>query len=92
MNQYDARMLSTEAREALRRRVARAVVDEGMRQADAVKAFGVSRTSVHEWTKGYRARGSAGLKTRPLGRPPRSRLAGHQAATAVNLITDRCPD
>jgi transposase len=85
-------MLSTDAREALRRRVACAVVDDGMRQADAVETFAVSRTSVHEWVKAYRAGGAAGLKTRRLGRPPRSRLAGHQAATAVRLITERCPD
>lgn len=92
MNPYDARMLSTDAREALRRRVACAVVDDGMSQAEAVATFGVSRTSVHEWVKAYRARGAGGLKTKRLGRPPRSRLAGHQAATAVRLITDRCPD
>jgi len=92
MNDYDARMLSSDAQECLRLRVARAVVDEGMRQIDAVRTFQVSRTSVHEWTKAYRARGKAGLKTRRLGRPPRSRLAGHEAATAVNLIRDRCPD
>lgn len=92
MNDHDARMLSSDAQEALRLRVARAVVDQGMRQADAVRTFGVSRTSVHEWTRAYRARGKPGLKTRRLGRPPRSRLAGHEAATAVNLIRDRCPD
>jgi transposase len=92
MNDYDARMLSPAAREALRLRVARAVADEGMPQIEAVEVFRVSRTSVHEWTKAYRSRGEAGLKTQRLGRPPRSRLTGHQAATAVNLITDRCPD
>jgi transposase len=92
MNDNDARMLSSDAQEALRLRVARAVVDRGMKQVDAVRSFEVSRTSVHEWTEAYRARGEAGLKTKRLGRPPRSRLAGHQAATAVKLITDRCPD
>jgi len=92
MNDYDARMLSSDAQESLRSRVARSVVDEGMSQAQAVRTFKVSRTSVHEWTKAYRARGQAGLKTKRLGRPPRSALAGHEAATAVNLIRDRTPD
>lgn len=92
MNEYDARMLGSDAQESLRLRVARAVVDQGMSQAEAVRVFKVSRTSVHEWAKTYRGRGKAGLKTRRLGRPPRSRLAGHEAATAVNLIRDRCPD
>jgi transposase len=32
------------------------------------------------------------LKSKPRGRPKRSRLAGWQAATAVKLITDGCPD
>jgi len=92
MKDYDARILSSDARESLRLRVARAVVDQGMKQIEAVRAFQVSRTSVHEWTKTYRARGKAGVKTRRLGRPARSRLAGHEAAPTVNLIRDRCPD
>jgi len=89
---YDARMLSPKAKEALRIRVARAVVDDGMGQVEAVQAFHVSRTSVHNWTTAYRRGGEAALRTKPLGRPRRSRLAGHQAATAVNLIRDRTPD
>jgi len=92
MNDYDARKLSSDAQETLRLRVARAVVDEGMKQIDAVRIFKVGRTSVHQWTKAYRDRGKAGLKTQRLGRPPRSRLAGHQAATTVKIITDSCPD
>lgn len=92
MNDYDARKLSSDAQETLRLRVACAVVDDGMKQIDAVRIFKVGRTSVHEWTKAYRDRGKAGLKTQRLGRPPRSRLAGHQAATTVKIITDSCPD
>lgn len=92
MNAYDARMLSTDAQQALRLRVARAVVEDGMKQINAVEVFKVSRTSVHEWTKAYRSRGEAGLRGKRLGRPAQSRLAGHQAATVVRLISDRCPD
>lgn len=91
-NKYDARMLSPEAKQALRLRVARAVVEDGMKQVDAVKTFKVSRTAVHNWVKAYRAHGKRSLKAKPLGRPRRSRLAGHEAATAVKLITARCPD
>jgi transposase len=57
-----------------------------------VRTFKVSRTSVHHWVKAYRAQGQRALKAKKRGRPRRSRLAGHQAATAVKLITDRCPD
>jgi transposase len=63
-----------------------------MRQVDATRTFGVGRTAIHNWLTGYRRRGDAALKARKRGRPRRSRLAGHQAATTVRMITDRCPD
>ena len=54
---YDARMLDPKAKEALRMRVAHAVVDDGMSQAKAVRTFHVGRTSVHHWTTAYREGG-----------------------------------
>jgi transposase len=89
---YDARMLDPKAKEALRLRVARAVVDEGMTQGDAVRTFHVGRTSVHNWAIAYRAGGEAALRTKPMGRPKRATLPGHQAAAVVNHITDHTPD
>lgn len=89
---YDARMLDPKAKEALRNRVAHAVVDDGMSQAEAVRTFHVGRTSVHNWTKAYRDGGDVALRTKPMGRPKRSTLLGHQAAAVVNHITDRTPD
>jgi len=85
-------MLPPTAQEDLRRRVVRAVEEQGMSQADAVRTFGVSKTAVHNWRKAYRTGGMAALKAKPRGRPRRSRLAGHQAATTVKIIQDRCPD
>jgi transposase len=92
MNTHDARRLSTRAQEDLRLRVIHAVEEQGMSQAEAVRTFGVSKTAVHNWRKAYQSGGKAALKAKPQGRPPRSRLAGHQAATAVRIIQDRCPD
>jgi len=92
MSTQDARLLSPEAQEDLRRRVIQAVEEQGMSQAEAVRTFGVSRTSVHNWRKAYRSGGKAALKSKPRGRPRRSRLAGHQAATTVRMVQDRCPD
>jgi transposase len=89
---YDARMLSVEAKEALRARVVRAIVEDGMSQAQAVRTFNVARTSVWNWLNAHRKGGNAALKTKPMGRPKRSRLAGHQAATIVRTIQDRCPE
>src|SRR5271155_2775083 len=91
-NQYDARMLSPQAKEDLRQRVAHAVVGQGMKPSEAVRVFRVSRTAVFGWVQARRAGGARALRARPLGRPRHSRLAGHQAATAVKLITRRCPD
>ena len=91
-NQYYARMLSPQAKEDLRRRVVHAVVEQGMRPAQAVRVFRVSRTAVHGWVKAYGAGGARALQAHKLGRPKRSRLAGHQAATVVKLIALRCPD
>lgn len=92
MDTNDARRLSSQAQEELRRRVVRAVVDQGMTQAEAVRTFGVGRTSVHNWVKAYRRSGAKALTSKPRGRPKRSQLAGWQAATVVNLVKDRCPD
>ena len=91
-NRYDARMLSPQAKEDLRWRVVHAVVEQGMRPSQAVRVFRVSRTAVHGWVKAYGAGGARALQAHKLGRPKRSRLAGHQAATVVRLIAHRCPD
>ena len=63
-----------------------------MSKSKAAKTFGVSRTSIHAWLDKFSVRGAPGLASRTRGRPKRSRLAGHQAATTVRLIADRCPD
>jgi transposase len=92
MKTSDGRRLPPEAQEELRRRVVRAVVHDGVPQTEAARLFGVGRTSIHRWVKGYRRGGRKALAARKRGPKPRSRLAGHQAATVVRLITDRCPD
>jgi len=78
--------------EDLRRRVVRAIVDDGMKRSEATRVFSLSYTAVHKWVQQYHTHGPAGLKEQKRGRPRWSRLAGHQAATVVRLITDRCPD
>jgi transposase len=92
MKTKDARSLSPEAQEDLRRRVVKAVVEGGTRQTQAAQVFGVARPTVNRWVGEYRAQGASALASRKRGRPRRSRLAGHQAALAVRLIEGRCPD
>ena len=92
MKTKDARSLSPDAQEDLRRRVVKAVVEYGMRQTQAAEVFGVARPTINRWVGDYRARGASALASRKRGRPKRSRLVGHQAALAVRLIEGRCPD
>lgn len=92
MKDSDARLLSPETQEQLRLRVARAVVDEGMKPSEAARLYRVSRTAVYHWCNSYQRQGAKGLKAKKRGRPRRSQLAGHEAATTVKLIQDRCPD
>lgn len=88
----DTRRLSPTGQEDLRRRVVKAVVERGLSKSVAAQTFGVSRTSVHHWVDQFQNRGARGLTSKPRGRPRGSRLQGHQAATIVRLISDRCPD
>jgi transposase len=91
MKTQDARFLSPHAQQDLRRRVVVAVRG-GMSQTEAARTFGVSRQSVNNWMKKYRSGGLRCLRAGRRGRPSVQRLAPHQAATAVRLISDRCPD
>jgi transposase len=72
--------------------VVKAVVERGLSKSAAAQTFGVSRTSVHHWVDQFQNRGARGLTSKPRGRPRGLCLKGHQAATIVRLISDRCPD
>jgi len=63
-----------------------------MKPAVAARTFDVSRSSVWNWRQRIEFGNIRSLKSKPRGRPRRSRLPGHQAATVVRTITDRCPD
>jgi transposase len=63
----DARRLSPEGQEDLRRRVVAAVAG-GMTQAEAARVFVVAPQSVSRWMAAWRRRGSKGLAGRRRGR------------------------
>lgn len=92
MKVKDTRTFSPDAQEELRRRVVAAIRNEGTRKTHAAKTFHVSRTSIDAWLAAYDDKGPAALRSGKRGRKPVSRLKPHQAATAVRLIQDRCPD
>ena len=70
----DARSLSDDALEELRRRVV-AAVESGVTQVDVARLFGVSRQTVSGWVRAYRDKGDATFRPGRRGRPPGNKLA-----------------
>lgn len=91
MGKQDARSLPAEAQEDLRRRIVEAV-QNGLSQSEAARVFAVARGTVNRWMRLVEQEGRRALKARRRGRPRRSRLAPHQAATTVRMILSGCPD
>lgn len=91
MKTTDARTLSPAAQEDQRRKAILAW-RAGKSKAEVARLFGVSREAVYQWIRRYEQGGAAGLKARKRGKPAAPKLAPHQSATTVRLITDRCPD
>jgi transposase len=87
----DTRCLAPAAQEALRFQTVRAIRG-GMRKSAAARTFGVSRTAIDHWLAIVACGNITSLRSKPRGRPKGTRLAPHQAASTVRLITDRCPD
>lgn len=92
MKRIDARRLTPEAQEDLRRRVVHAVRELGMGVVEAARTFGVARMSVHRWLSAVEEKGVVALRSRPRGRPRSIQLEPHQAATTVRMILGGCPD
>ncbi len=63
-----------------------------MSKSEAARVFKVSRTAVHNWTKAVDSSGASSLKAKKRGPRTSSRLLPHQAATAVRLMEQKCPD
>lgn len=94
MELTDARKLSQEAQEALRLRAIKAVMIDGMKIADVVNLFGVSRSAVNKWISVHKKGGQKALLKKKRGRRSldMTLLQPYQCAIIVNLIKDRCPD
>src|SRR5450759_4229715 len=91
MGTPDARSLSAEAHEALRRHVVQAVRN-GLSQTEAARVFQVARPTVTRWV-GVAATGWVlALGANPRGRPAGTQVAAVDAARVVRLIVGRCPD
>src|ERR1700730_5197838 len=87
MRPNDARKLSHDMLEDMRRRAVTAV-QEGQSPEAVGKAFGLNRTTIYDWLAQYRRGGWGALKGKPLaGRPPAGdKLGWPSAGTARHHI------
>jgi transposase len=89
----DARRLSLEAQEDLRRRAV-AAVQAGHSQADVATVLGVSAKTVWRWVDAVRRNGSGGLKAGKRGRRPgeQKALDPKQEARVRRAVLGKFPD
>ncbi|MDF1527107.1 MAG: winged helix-turn-helix domain-containing protein, partial [bacterium] len=87
----DARSLPPIAQEDIRVKAVKAV-NEGQKQVEVARIFGVTRQAVGNWVKAYRENGKKALKAKRQGRPKGGTLLPWQAAQIARSITDRTPE
>lgn len=92
MTRMDARRLTPEAQEDLRRRVVYAVLEDGQRPSEAARAFGVCRQSVASWVRAAEGGGVRALAAQKRGPKPRPRLLADDERRIVRAIRRDCPD
>jgi len=91
MRKRDARTLSSEAQEDLRRRVVSAVRG-GMSQTEAATIFDVARGTVNKWSRLHEQGGSRALVGGKRGRPRVAKLPREQRDQTIRWILGKCPD
>ena len=89
MRNNDARKLSHDTLEAMRRRAVMSV-QEGQSPELVGQALGLNRTTIYDWLARYRRGGWDGLKAKPLtGRPPK--LDGKTLRWIYKTVTQKNP-
>ena len=93
MEREDARKLSQETQEQLRKQAIR-LRKKGETYERIGEIVGVHEDTVWKWCKKYEEEGIAALKAKKLGRPVGSgrRLSADQEIEIQNLISDKTPD
>jgi transposase len=90
----DARKLTQDAQEALRRRAVKLVVVNRKPVRDVAEVIGVARWTVYKWVFAYRERGEQAIAKKRRGQQhgERAALSSIQCKIIQRFITDRCPD
>ena len=92
MEKIDARRLSADAQEVIRKRAVKAL-EKGKKEREVCELFGVSRVALYKWKTAYKKGGLKALNKKKKGRPEESgKLKGWQSSYVVRAITDKCPD
>jgi len=90
MRSNDTRKESQQGQDGIRRKVVHAVVG-GMRQVEAARIFGVSRTSIWAWMRAYKLAGNAGLRSKKRGRKKGASLNAQQVASIRKSVLGKTP-
>lgn len=90
----DARKLSQDTQEALRKRAIKLVEVDRKHVGETASMLGVARGTVHKWLKVYRSQGEVGIAKKRRGRRlgEQAMLSKLQCKIIQRFITDRCPD
>ncbi len=93
MDKEDARTLSLDALEQLRKQAVR-LKKKGMSHTEVAEVVGVRRQTVSQWWKRYQSEGSNGLKLarRGIKKGTNRSLAPEQEAEVQRIICDKTPD
>ena len=91
---FDARKISPQQQEILRRNAIALVYEEGYSYRAAAKVLKVTRQHVSKWCRLYEQGGWDALLSGKRGRPKGvgTRLKPHQCATIVRIITENTPN
>lgn len=89
--QRDGRCRTAEQQEIIRQQAVKAVLT-GMKQVEAARVFGVTKTAVSLWVKKAKGKGIGSLKAKKRGGRKPGLLKGWQASWVVRTIRDKHPD
>jgi len=88
----DARKLSPEAQEDLRRRVVYSVRVDGLTPTAAGRLHGVTRQSAAKWSQAVEASGAVAIRSQKRGPKVRPRLEAEDERAIRRAIRQDCPD